>query len=94
MYAFLADCLGILGSVVLAVPAIRFSHYLRQVDQIKQMARRNSATGNQNDDLRETLLNVMMSHTTTWNRTDHQLLIVGFVLLAFSFVVSLLSHSL
>ncbi len=84
MCSLIADILGLVGSIVLAYPAIRFSNFLKHIKNVKEIA----AAGDASEDekrIGNKLAQIAAMHTSNWNRTDHYLLILGLALLIAAF---------
>lgn len=80
-----ANLSGLIGSILLAIPAIRLSNYLRTIKLVEEAA---GKVDRGSDAIGSRLAAVMKGQASTWNRRDHGMLIVGFILLGLSFVLS------
>lgn len=81
-----SDVFGFFGSLGLAWPAIRLSAYLRTIRLVER------SPGGMGDP-GERLVGVMRGHSTSWNLTDHVLLISGAVLLVGSFALRMAANA-
>lgn len=63
------------AGVCLAIPALRLSHHLLQLDRIRAGATQDA---DELERLRETYVSAMSRLLTKWDRRDHWLLRIGF----------------
>jgi len=89
VWSLLADILGLIGSIVLAFPAIRCSSYLKQIESIKRLVSSNNASVSEKE-VGKNLVRIMGSHSSRWNKWDHRLLLLGLILLIAAFAIKVL----
>ncbi len=83
----IGNILGLVGSALLAIPALRLSSYLKEITGVATRAR-DRAT--RSKDPGKELVKAMEGHLNRWNRLDHWLLVIGLALLASAFAVPFL----
>lgn len=88
MSQFIANLLGFAGSVMLAVPAIRLSHCLKEIKGLLETHEAADSVGPA-----KKLAKIMEDQARNWNKWDHWLLLGGVLFLGLSFLVGLIFPS-
>lgn len=90
MWSVLADVLGLLGSLVLAIPAYNYRKYLKLIEDIKTIVSNKEETKNSDNDPGPKLISVLNTHLSSWNNIDHNLIMLGISLLALAFSIKII----
>jgi len=87
----LSGVLGLIGSILVAIPAIQISYRLKKIHQLE-----NPPEGVQSGDgdPSQAIADKLKHYTSMWNARRHTMLSSGFLVLVLSFIVSVVQPGL
>lgn len=88
-----ADILALIASVVLTIPAMKFSNYLEKVDRLRKRILEEGFTEGTRK-AGQTIFKGMEENANKniWNKTDHNWLRIGFYSLILAFALKVISQ--